>query len=113
MVSVNAAVIDSAPPRPVVPTKSEVEHPMTVETLRTDAQEAKLENQLRSRVRRLGFCVLRKSRCRNPDAFEYGRFRIVDRKRNCVVVGASPCAFSMTLDDVAEWLAQTAEEAAE
>ena len=84
---------------------------MTVdlEVVCTEAQEKARESRLRSRVRGRGF-VLRKSRCRNPDVFEYGLFRIDDPYCNCVLVGASPCDHSMTLDEVEDWLDQIAEE---
>jgi hypothetical protein len=42
--------------------------------------------------------------CRTPEAYEYGQFMIVDADTNTVVAGATPVAFMMSLEDVAEYL---------
>ncbi len=60
-----------------------------------------------ARLRRLAHrheLILVKSRCRTPEAFEYGRYMIVDPDTNGVVTGACPVAFWMDLDNVENYL---------
>jgi hypothetical protein len=45
-----------------------------------------------------------KSKRRNPQAFDYGGFMIVDISTNAVVAGADPLPFCMSIDDVEAWL---------
>ena len=62
------------------------------------------ENRLRRAARRQGF-VLRKSRRRDPEAYDYGLWMIVDPDGNTVVAGNQVTGTpSMTLDEVEDWL---------
>ena len=70
-------------------------------TTDTDAAQ---EARLRRLARRQGFALM-KSRCRTPEAIEYGRFWIIDPDRNWIVAGA-PAGW--TLDDVEDWPNQPA-----
>jgi hypothetical protein len=48
--------------------------------------------------------VLRKSRARDPSRMDFGRYRIVDVKNDCVVAGRFPYGYTLDLDAVAEVL---------
>jgi hypothetical protein len=61
------------------------------------------ENRLRRVAQRRGL-VLQKSRRRDPRAMDFGGYMLADARRNVVVAGAEPNAFSMSLDDVQRWL---------
>jgi len=70
----------------------------------SDARNEKArESRLRGTARRQGYALV-KSRTRREDAFEFGRFFIIDADRNSVVAGTYPVTFSMDLDDVEAWL---------
>jgi hypothetical protein len=58
---------------------------------------------LRARAKRQGL-VLRKSRYRNPDLYEYGGYMIVDADNNSIVAGGAPHAYSLSLDGVEAFL---------
>ncbi len=62
-----------------------------------------VENRCRRALDRRGL-TLQKSRRRDPKAIDYGGYMIVDAATNTAVAGASPIAFSMSLDDVEAWL---------
>ena len=69
----------------------------------SDAEKVR-ENRLRRAARRQGF-ELRKSRRRDPAAYDYGRWMIVDPSGNTVVAGNQVTGTpSMTLDEVEDWL---------
>ena len=69
----------------------------------SDAEKVR-ENRLRRAARRQGF-ELRKSRRRDPGAYDYGRWMIVEPGGNTVVAGAQDTGTpSMTLDEVEDWL---------
>ena len=61
------------------------------------------ENRLRRMAERQGLSV-RKSRRRDPRAVDYGLYHLVDTDLNAIIAGGSPWNYSMTLDDVEEWL---------
>lgn len=54
-------------------------------------------------ARRQGYLLQRSPR-RRPPANDYGLYRIVDAARNVVVAGGTPWDYSLTLDDVRDWL---------
>ena len=62
------------------------------------------ENRLRRKADRLGY-RLEKSRRRDPDAIDYGKYWIIDLDYGGVAHGSSALGLpSMTLDEVEEWL---------
>jgi len=61
------------------------------------------ENRLRRAAQRQGL-QLAKSRRRDPRAIDYGGYMIVDTSTNAGVVGASPIAYNMNLDEVEDFL---------
>ena len=61
------------------------------------------ENRLRRIAERRGM-ALAKSRRRDPKAMDFGGYMLTDIATNSVVMGATPIAFSATLDDVEAWL---------
>jgi hypothetical protein len=64
------------------------------------------ENRLRRAVERRGF-QLQKRRRRDPRAWDYGTYQIVDPILNAVVWAdwATGQGYGLTLEDVEEWLA--------
>jgi hypothetical protein len=48
--------------------------------------------------------ALHKSRRRDPRAYDYGRYMIVDPYNNTIVAGGSPLAYGLDLDDVEKYL---------
>ncbi len=65
----------------------------------TDSEYKVLENRLRRAARRQGL-QLEKSRTRDPQALDYGKYWLLD-DRNIVVYGHG---HSATLDQIAEYL---------
>lgn len=63
------------------------------------------ENRLRRKLDRMGY-RLAKSRRRDPDAVDYGCYAITNPS-NHVVWGAGNGWFSLNLDEVEEWIAET------
>ncbi len=63
------------------------------------------ESRLRRQARRQGLRLV-KSRSRDPRAFDYGRYRLIDPERNFLIAG-HPLALS--LDEVETELAELAE----
>jgi hypothetical protein len=62
------------------------------------------ENRLRRMAHRRGFRLV-KSRRRDPQAWDYGLWLIVDRETNAVVAGSGTADRpEFTLDDVETWL---------
>lgn len=60
------------------------------------------ENRLRRMAERQGLKLM-KSRRRDPRAIDYGGYMLVNAY-NMIVAGASPNAYSMSIDDVEAWL---------
>ena len=61
--------------------------------------EARLETRLHARAKRRSL-MLRKCRCRNPDALGFGGFMLIDAETNGVVLGSYPYPYSATLEDI-------------
>jgi len=61
------------------------------------------ENRLRRMATRQGL-KLAKARFRDPRAIGLGGYGIINAYYNMWVVGAHPYAYSMSLDEVEEWL---------
>ena len=74
-----------------------------------DLQENVRENRLRRTAKRQGY-MLRKSRVRDPRAYVYGTYMLVDPYRNTIVAGDRNSGFGMSLDDVEAWLTQGPQE---
>ena len=55
------------------------------------------ENRMRRKLQRMGY-VLLKSRRRDPQAYDYGGYDIIDANRNAIVFGNGN--FNLSLDDV-------------
>jgi hypothetical protein len=68
-----------------------------------DQAEKTIENRLRLKLRRMGY-RLEKNRIRDPQAYNYGGYMVIDGWRNFVVAGSHPCSFAMTLEDVEDWI---------
>jgi hypothetical protein len=67
-----------------------------------NATQKTRENRLRRKLSRMGYRLTR-SRRRDPQAWDYGGYMIVDIWSGGVVAGAVPHAYSLTLSDVEEW----------
>ncbi len=61
------------------------------------------ENKLRRLAERRGFRVL-KSRRRDPGAYDYGGYMVVEIPGNYVVFGGHPYAYAATVDEVEGFL---------
>lgn len=61
------------------------------------------EVRLRRFAAEMGYAV-RKSRTRDPDRMDYGRYRVEDVKNDCVVAGRFPYGYTLSLDNVEEVL---------
>lgn len=66
-------------------------------------QEKREEDRLRSALARRGY-LLRKNRRRTPEVYGYGGYMIINARYNAIVAGGNPWPYSLTLDEVAEWL---------
>ena len=64
------------------------------------------EHRARRAVIRLGYS-LQRSRRRNPDFPDHGLYRVIDPFQNQIIVGAWPWDYSLDLDDVESWVAET------
>jgi hypothetical protein len=73
----------------------------TLAMVAAEQSEKVRENRLRRMAERQRL-ALEKSRRRDPRAYDYGLYRIVDLYRNTVVAGGGE--FSMSLDDVERYL---------
>ncbi|MFD6334896.1 hypothetical protein ACFWGI_35710 [Streptomyces niveus] len=62
-----------------------------------------IEMPLREEARRQGF-ILRRSPSRDPRALDYGLYHLVDASTEAVVVGGVLTSYSMTLENVEEYL---------
>ena len=78
-------------------------------TSMTDNEFKVRENRVRRAVARRGF-ALEKARRKDPQAWDFATYHVIDpRARVVIVYGHDPRgAFGMTLDDVEQWLADTA-----
>lgn len=74
---------------------------MTDDTLALDNRRR--EARLRRFAAELGL-VLRKSRARDPNRMDFGRYRVEDPERCCVVAGRFPYGYTLDLDAVEEVL---------
>jgi hypothetical protein len=63
------------------------------------------EQRLRREASRQGL-ALRKSRCRTPEAMEYGTYMLVDLHTNVLVAGGQWRGFGLSLDDVRDYQAE-------
>jgi len=63
------------------------------------------ENRLRRMAQRQGL-RLEKSRRRDPRAFDYGGYMLIDDYHNFTVYGGGPMAYSASLDDIEAVLQQ-------
>ena len=63
------------------------------------SEEKVRENRLRRKLERMGYCLM-KSRRRDPQAYDYDGYMILDYWTNAVVVGAGSRPFNLSLDDV-------------
>ncbi len=61
------------------------------------------ENRLRRMAERQGLAV-QKSRRRDPDAYDFGTYMLVDLVGNAVVASGLQSGYGMTLDDVERYL---------
>lgn len=68
-----------------------------------DTTEKARELRLRRAAQRQGFAVAR-SRCRIPEAADFGMYAIADAHTNTWAAGIGPTGHSMTIDDVERWL---------
>lgn len=62
------------------------------------------ENRLRNAAKRQGL-LLSKSRRRDPRALDYDRYMLVGA-RGSIVAGGGPFGFSLSLDEVEQWLTE-------
>lgn len=61
------------------------------------------ENRLRRMAERRGIRI-EKSRRRDPKALDFGGYMLIDAATNGAIMGASPYAYSASLDEVEQWL---------
>ena len=71
--------------------------------MNTETQDHIIERRARRVAKAQGYSLV-KSRARDPRSYQFGGYMIVDDHLNAVVAGGSPLAYSMTLDDVVDWL---------
>lgn len=81
-----------------------------IQVVQEERAEKARESRLRQAVARHGYHYLTKSRCRTPQALEYGRYMIVDGYNNAIVAGGGGSGFSMDLDQVEAWVKASNEE---
>ena len=63
------------------------------------------ENRIRRKLIRMGYRLI-KSRRRDPQAYDYGGYMIVDECNRVVSGTESGLAFELTLDNVEDWIKQ-------
>jgi len=68
-----------------------------------DNSEKVLENRVRRMADRQGYRLL-KSRRRDPRAYDFGGYMIVDVQTGGAVYGSNPMPYSLSLQDALEWL---------
>jgi hypothetical protein len=69
------------------------------------------EDRLRRMAQRQGL-MLEKSRRRDPNALDFGCYRLIDTNTKGVVFGATPLPYSATLDEIEAWLTDDGDAAA-
>lgn len=72
-----------------------------------DDKDTAADKRREARLRRIAAgmgLALRKSRTRDAGRMDYGRYRIVDVKNDCVVAGRFPYGYTLDLDAVDEVL---------
>ena len=57
------------------------------------------ENRLRRAAQRQGL-MLTKSRRRDPRAYDYGTYMLVDHQTNTLVAGSSQSGYGLSLDEI-------------
>ena len=70
---------------------------------RDEVAEKVLENRMRRALKRRGMRLV-KSKRRDPKAFDFGGYMIINAENNTVVCGTDPMAFSLSLDNVAQYV---------
>lgn len=78
------------------------------------AEDKRREARLRRMAAGMGL-ALRKSRTRDTSRMDYGLFRVIDVKNDCVVAGRFPYGYTLDLnavEDVLYEILETREEAA-
>ncbi len=91
-------------------TKRQTRHALDVlakNAARRPAAAVRFERALRLLAERQGY-RLEKSSARTEQTPSYGRYRIVDVAAGTVVAGERPCDYSLTLDEVRDWLTDRA-----
>ena len=68
-----------------------------------DQKHKTRENRSRRRLERMGY-VLQKSHRRDPRAFDYGLYRIIDTDTNGLAAGGGSTGYNMDLDEVEAWI---------
>lgn len=67
-------------------------------------QELKVkENRARRKLDRMGMRLM-KSRRRDERALDFGGYMIVDKNTNYVQAGGTPGAFSMSIEEIENWI---------
>jgi hypothetical protein len=63
------------------------------------------ENRLRRKLGRMGYRLAR-TRRKDPDAIDYGKYAIIDAQTNCTVAGTNKnCSwYEFDLDDTEKWI---------
>ncbi len=85
---------------------SSIEGSCTVPTISADKIR---ENRLRRMAERQGLAV-QKSRRRDPRAYDFGTYMLVDPVANAVVASGLHSGYGMSLDDVERYLLRDNEE---
>jgi hypothetical protein len=67
------------------------------------ALRRRYEARLRRWAATMGLAI-EKSRARDPLRMDYGRYRVVDPRNDCVVAGRFPFGYTLSLGDVADVL---------
>jgi hypothetical protein len=70
-----------------------------------DTAEKIRENRIRRMAERRGL-QLQKSRRRDPQAWDYSTYRLIDAGANAVVASSGPGDYGMDLDEIEAWLGQ-------
>lgn len=61
------------------------------------------ENKLRRMAKRQGYRLM-KSRRRDPNAYDYGGYMLVDERTNGIMYGSYPLPFSASIEEVEDFL---------
>lgn len=71
----------------------------------TDSDDKVRENRLRRMAERQGL-QLQKSRRRDPRAYDYGSYQLVDTATNVMAAGNHQTGYGLDLDQVEAWLTE-------